>query len=123
MRQVVWLATLLTVLGWLACTLPGPKPVESHTPDPLGPWRRTATGWENYTTWTGPAVRNPPALHPLLAAALLFVGAVGGALLAEARIPRRYRESTTAISRIASAPPQSLPKKGLAKPQAIARFR
>jgi hypothetical protein len=80
-RQVAWLLILLGAISWLACILPGPEPVHSHVPDALGSWRRTATGWEENTTWTKPVASDLPGLHPLAAAALLLAGAVGGSSL------------------------------------------
>jgi hypothetical protein len=89
-RQVVWLIILLVTMVWLACVLPGPEPVRSTAPDPLGPWRRTASGWENCNAWTPPAPPvNLPALHPLLAAALLFAAALGGSLIVESKHIRK----------------------------------
>ncbi|MBN2579269.1 MAG: hypothetical protein JXB10_09785 [Pirellulales bacterium] len=84
-RRVVWLILLLGTLGWLACVLPGSRPVCCRAPDPLGPWRRTAAGWETCTSWTTPAQRQPPPVHPLWAAAVQLAGVVGGTLLVNPR--------------------------------------
>jgi hypothetical protein len=86
-RQMVWLMVLLGAWGGSACVLSGPPPARGDARDPLGPWRRTAAGWENSLAWTAPAQRRPPLVHPLIAALCLILGTLGGTRLVKSAHP------------------------------------
>ena len=83
MGRIGALLLLLVAAGWLASELPQ---AGSATSDGLAAdWRRTAQGWERLPMTGADATTDQPSLHPLAAASLELLLALGAAAACPAK--------------------------------------